>query len=168
MPFIKAGHDRGSKESDGRPTQHPTHVTSAHRGQSCAPRAEKQNAEDGVADDVAPFANEEVPVFEVQVVQAEKVMQQRIQNSAGVGGGGEICGFDRNDDEPQNRGDPRLQKIFSVGVQTGALLDGIVGGLAGDHDIMNVTLAQSGAADANESGLLQELCDSRAAAIAHA
>lgn len=115
------------------------------------------------------FANEEMPVFEANPIQSEKIVQQGIKNAAGVSGRGQVSGFDGDDDEPENRGDPRLEKIFLVGVQESgpALLDGIVGGLTGDHNVVHVTLAQAGAADANESSFLQEFSDGRASAIAH-
>ncbi len=48
------------------------------------------------------------------------------------------------------------------------LLDAIVGSLAGDHYVVDVAFAESGAADAHEAGFLQEFGDGGAAAVAHA
>jgi len=114
------------------------------------------------------LANEEVPVFEVGQIHAEKEMQNRIKNPAGVMRRQHRRGFDGDDDEPKNRRDPCLEKMLPLRVQTRALLDGIVGSLAGDHDIMHVAFAQSCAADAHEASLLQQFADGRAAAVAHA
>ena len=86
-------------------------------GQRGAPGAEKQEAQYAVADDVAGLANEEVPVLEVVPVHAEKEMQDGIENPAGVVGGEISGGFDGDDDQPQNRGDPSLQNIVAIGVQ---------------------------------------------------
>lgn len=44
-------------------------------------------------------------------------MQQGVENSARVVGGEQRAGFNGNDNEPENRGDPRLQKIVPVAVQ---------------------------------------------------
>src|SRR6266567_5187903 len=48
------------------------------------------------------------------------------------------------------------------------LLDGIVGGLASDHDVVDVAFAEAGATDAYEARFLQELGNRGAAAVAHA
>src|SRR5271157_6007381 len=48
------------------------------------------------------------------------------------------------------------------------LLDTIVGRLAGDDDVVDVTFAQSGAGDAHEMRLLLQLGDAAAAHVAHA
>ena len=49
-----------------------------------------------------------------------------------------------------------------------ALLDGIVGSLTGNHDIVHVAFSQASAADAYETGLLQKFGNRRAAAVSHA
>ena len=142
---------------------------------------------------MSTFADEEVPVFKVLPVHTEKVMQQRIQNATGVAGREHGGGFNGDHDEPQDRGDPRFEKIAAVRVQAGApppgcagpdsrgrlspnkhkldeveLLDGIVGSLAGDHDVVDVTLAESGAADAHKARFVQEFSDGGTAAVTHA
>src|ERR1700693_4019639 len=143
-------------------------------------------------------------------------MQQRIENAAGVLGREHGAGFNGNKDQPEDRGNPGLQKIALVGVQAAehrwreaarrtmrietaapkggvekesatpcleacpdtnleacpdtklALFDAIVGGLAGDHYVVDVALAESGAADADEARFLQEFGDGGAAAVSHA
>src|ERR1700683_5175119 len=119
-------------------------------------------------------------------------MQKWIQNSAGVAGGEQRAGLDGDKNEPENRGDPGLENVVAVGVQEGrelsvppfaenekdgapsicfdwrGLLDAIVGGLAGDHYVVDVTLAESGAADADEARFLEEFGDGGATAVAHA
>src|SRR5580692_912707 len=120
-------------------------------------------------------------------------MQQRIENPAGVVGGEQGAEFDGDDDQPEDGGDPGLEYFVSIGPQAREpcpgcavpdsrgrlspqrrspaghrLLDTIVGGLAGDHYIVDVAFAESGAADAHEAGFLQEFGDGGAAAVAHA
>ena len=51
--------------------------------------------------------------------------------------------------------------------RTPTLFDGIVRGLAGDHDVVDVALAEAGAADAHEPCFLQEFGNRAAAAVAH-
>jgi hypothetical protein len=190
VQFVEACDKSCAQNSDGCPAQRPLHI--AHRGQGGAPRAKKQHAEDAIADDVACLANVEVPNIEALPVEAEEEMQQGIQNAAGVVRREQRTGFNGDKDEPQDRGDPGLQNVVAIGVQEDwalsvprfaknakggepttsldrrALLDAIVGSLAGDHYVVDVALAQSGAADAHEAGFLQEFGNSRAAAIAHA
>src|SRR5271167_3351316 len=48
------------------------------------------------------------------------------------------------------------------------LLDTIVGGLAGDHDVVDVAFTQASPADANKPRLLLQLGDGGAADISHA
>src|SRR5271169_6333737 len=57
---------------------------------------------------------------------------------------------------------------LSFAVTRPLLFDGIVWGLAGDHDVVHVAFAQAGAADADEARFLQQLWNRRAAAVAHA
>jgi len=165
VPLVEAGHDRSPENRDGSPTHGPPGVV---RGQGFAPGAEEQRAQNRVADHMTALANIKVPVFKSLPVHAEEKMQQWIKNSAGVMGREQSTGLNGNDNEPQNRGDPRLQYMMRVAVQARSLLDAIVGGLAGDHDVVHVTLAQSGAADAYEARFLQQFGDSGAAAVAHA
>ena len=153
MPFVEAGYNRGSQDGDGRPARRPFSVV--HCGQSGAPGAEEQDAEDGVADDVASLANVEVPVIKSLPVHAEKKMQQGVENSAGVPGRQQGGGFDGDDDQPEDGSDPGLQKIALVGVQALRLLDAIIGSLAGNHYIVDMALAESSAADAHEARFLQ-------------
>jgi hypothetical protein len=87
-------------------------------------------------------------------IKAEKKVQQRIQNPAGVMRREPRRRFNGNHDQPENRGDPRLNKIVPVGVQSRALLNGIVGSLAGDHHIVYVALAKPGVANADEASFL--------------
>jgi len=116
---------------------------------------------------VASLTNEEVPVFEVIPVEAEEVMQNRIENPACVVGREHCSGFNGDHDEPENRGDPCLQKIVAVGVQEAKLLDAIVGSLTGDHYIVDMTLAETGAADADETSFLEQVGDGGTTAVAH-
>ena len=103
---------------------------------------------------MATFSNEEVPLLKLCPVETEKKMQKGIQDAAGVARRQHRRRFNGNDDEPQDRGDPCLDNVVSIGVQLCGLLDAIVGGLASDHDIVNVTLTQPCHANADEAGFL--------------
>jgi hypothetical protein len=166
VPFVEAGDECSSEDRDGGPAWNP--FRAAHRGQGCAPGAEEQSAENCVSDDVAAFANVKVPGFETQAIDPEKKMQDGIKDAAGVVRRQQRARFDGDDDEPENRSDPRLENVVTVGVQMRGLLDAIIGSLAGDHDIVNVALAESGAADAHEARLLQQFGNGGATAVAHA
>ena len=118
----------------------------------------------------------------MRAIDREQEMQKRIENAAGVVGGEIRRGFDRDDDQPEYGCDPSLENFASVRVQAGrrksksppcrkrrdkegapdffwqrlgALFDGIVGGLAGDHDIVHMALAETSAADADKTRFLQ-------------
>ncbi len=88
-------------------------------------------------------------------VQTKKKMQNGVQNAAGVAGRQHGAGFDGNDDKPQDRCEPRLQKILLVRIQERGLLDAIIRSLACDHNVVNVALAQAGTADAHEACFLK-------------
>ena len=106
MPFVQTRHERGSEDCQGGPAQRPLGIVD--RGQSFAPRAEQQNAQQSVAENMTAFANVEVPLLEVGVVDAKEKMQQGIEESAGVVGREPRGRFDGDDDQPQNCGDPRF------------------------------------------------------------
>jgi hypothetical protein len=95
-------------------------------------------------------------------------MQKRIENATSIVRRKQGTGFDGDHDEPEDRGDPRLQKVLPFGFQAYLLLDAIIGSLAGNHDVMNVALAQSGATDAHEASFLQQFGNGSAPAVAHA
>jgi hypothetical protein len=107
VPLVETGYERGPQKSDGSPPQRPIRIV--HRGQSCAPRAKKQDAQDGVADDVPSLAHVEVPILKAFPVEAEQKMQQRKKNSACIMSREQRAGFDGDDDQPENRRDPGLQ-----------------------------------------------------------
>src|ERR1700689_1400624 len=100
---------------------------------------------------MAAFSNEEVPLLKLCPVETEKKMQKGIQDAAGVARRQHRRRFNGDDDEPQDRGNPCLNNVVSIGVQLCGLLDAIVGGLASDHDIVNVAFTKSGAADPHEA-----------------
>ena len=53
-------------------------------------------------------------VLEARVSNAEKIVQQRVKKSAGVMRGEPCRRFNRDDDQPQNRGNPRFQDLVAV------------------------------------------------------
>jgi len=166
VPLVEAGHKRGSEERDGGPAQRP--LRPADCWQRGSPGAKQQDTHDGIAYDVACFSNIEMPLLKMIPAETKEKMQQGIENPAGVIRGEECCGFNRDDNEPKNRGDPGFQKMVPVGVQSSRLLDAIIGSLARDHYVVDMALAKSRTADAHEARLLQKLGDGCAAAITHA
>ncbi len=184
VPLIQAGYERSHEDRDAAPSHRPQTIPACRK--SLAPGAKCQDAKDGVADDVSAFANVEVPFVKMFPVEAEEIMKQWVKNAAGIAGRKQGGRFNGDDDQPKERGDPCFQKIVAAGVQAREprpgwarrdsrrrlsqhkLFDGIIGGLSGDHDIVNVTLAKSGSADAHEAGFLQEFADGGAAAVSHA
>lgn len=101
MPFIEAGHQCSSQNRDVRPAHRPVRIQrSSRHGQGDAPRPEKENAQNAVANNVACFANVKVPVGEVEPVYPEQEVQHRIQNPAGILGGQQRARFNGDDDQP--------------------------------------------------------------------
>jgi hypothetical protein len=166
VPLIKAGHESRHQHRDAGPSHRPSRISRSREG--FAPRTKRENAQDAVADHVSTFANVEVPNFETLPVHAKKIVEHWIEDPAGIAGGEQRGGLDGDDNQPQDRGDPGFEKIVPSGGQSRALLDGIVGSLAGDHNVMDVALAESSAADAHEARFLQKFADGSAAAVAHA
>lgn len=177
MPLVKTGYQRGSKHRDARPPRRPLWISECR--QSFAPRAEQENAQQSVAEDVAALADVEMPVLEAIPVHPEEKMQYGIKDAAGVVSGEIRSRFNGNDDQPQHGGDPGLENMVTVGGQASAapaipefptllLLDRIIRSLAGDHDIVYVALAQAGAADAHEARFLQKFRNGGAATVPHA
>ncbi len=183
MPLVKAGHKRGHQHGNTRPTDRPQRIS--RRREGLAPGPKRQEAQNAIADDVSALANVEVPNLEARPIQAEKKVQHRVENPAGVVGGKPRGRFDGNHDQPQNCGDPGFQKLAPRGAQENKplplvlagtrrlpllnpLFNRIIGSLASDHDIVDVTLAESRAADAHETRLLQQFRNGGAAAITHA
>ena len=147
---------------------------------------------------MSAFAKEKVYGLELFPIDAEQIMQQGKKEAAGVVGGKIRGRLNANYDQPQDGGDPGFEDLVAIGGQTregpavpefppfaknakdGAptfssppsrltrLFDGIVGGLAGDHDVVDVAFAQAGAADADEARFLQQFWNRRAATVAHA
>ena len=112
MPLIETGDKRGSENGDVGPSQRPFWM--AEGGQSLAPGAKQKNAEQTVSEDVASLANVEMPMVEAGRVEAEKVVQQWIQNAAGVVRRKDCAGLDGNDNQPQDRGDPGFQDLMTI------------------------------------------------------
>jgi hypothetical protein len=183
VPFVKAGDERGHKKSDTRPLNRP--AKQARTAQRRSPGAEQQQAQHKIAGKMTQLADVEMPSKKADWVQAHQEMQNRIENSAGVVGGSQIGGFASDQEEPEAGGDPGLQYLLLGGVHAGVpqeesgrnpvasksvkprrargfttgseleLFDGIVGGLARNHDIVDVAFAEPSAANADEASLLQ-------------
>ena len=105
VPLVETGHQRGPQHCDIPPAEGPLGISEG--GQGFSPRAEQKNAEQAVAEDVSALAHVEVPVLEVlRIDMPNRKCSSGIEKAAGVVGG-EICGrFDRDDDQPQDCGDP--------------------------------------------------------------
>ena len=65
------------------------------------------------------LAQKVMPGFEMGLVYAEEKMKNRVQDMAGVLSGEIGRGFNGDDDQPEDGGDPSLKKVLPVGVQDG-------------------------------------------------
>jgi len=126
-------------------------------------------------------------------VDPKQEMQKWIENAAGVLRREIRRRFDRDNDKPQDQGDPGFQGLVAIGQAgqewvfppsaqnlkslpraertvraSGPLLNSIVGSFARDHDIVHMALAKAGAANTHEARLLQQFANRGAAAISHA
>ena len=97
-------------------------------------------------------------------------MQNRVENSAGVAGREPVGRFDCDENQPQNHRNPSLPYLMLARIRNSAqgLFRRIVRRLARDHDIVYMTFAQTGNADAHKSRLLQKLRHGRATRVPHA
>jgi hypothetical protein len=205
MPLIQTGNHGGPDDRDRCPT--PAGFSRSKAWKCLAECAEQKNAQQSVAEDMSAFADEVVPGFEVCVVEAEQKVQERKQYAAGMRGRTQTR-LEGDDDQPQDRGDPCLENLVTIGAQVGwqsmfppfaknakdgapslvrcppcrqkrdkgeatalivvrALFDRIIRRLTGDHDIVDMTFAQAGPADADEARFLQKFGDRCAPTIAH-
>jgi len=117
MPLVKTRHQRGSQDGDSGPTQSPAFISQGR--QRLAPGTEKKNAQQAVTENVAALANVEVPVLELAVVNAEEEVQQGIKKAAGVMRRKISARLNRDNDQPQNGGDPRLENMVAIRAQAG-------------------------------------------------
>lgn len=162
MPLIEAGYQQRAQYRDVGPAECPSLV--GRSGQGFSPGAEEQDAEEAVAKHVSGLADQVVPGLEAGVIHSKEKMEQRVENLAGVVGRQVGAGFDGDDDQPQDGGDPRLHNFFLAARQEcrdprrwlfeRTLFDRIVWSFASDHDVVHVRLAQSGAADSYKARLL--------------
>ena len=187
VPFVQAGDERGPEDCDIGPVKAPWGISRLRQGR--APRPEQEETQQTVTDNVAGFAHNVVPWLELRVVDAEQEMKNRVQDAAGLMRRKIRARFDGNDHQPQNRGNPGFQSLALMGVQVSertskspprrtqrdkdgapwfVLFDSIVRRLARDHDIVHMTLAKAGAADADKTCFLQQFGNSRTATVAHA
>ena len=114
MPFIEAGDQESPEHCEACPTNGPL---ARLRRQSFSPGAEQEETQQGVTDDVTGLAQKVMPGLEMGRVDAEEEMKNRIQNMAGVLSGEVGRGFNGDDDQPEDSGDPRLEKVLPVGAQ---------------------------------------------------
>jgi len=114
MPFVEAGDQESPEHCEACPTNGPL---ARLRRQSFSPGAEQEETQQGVTDDVAGLAQKVMPGLEVGRVDAEEEMKNWIQDMAGVLSGEVGRGFDSNDDQPEDSGDPCLEKVLPVGAQ---------------------------------------------------
>ena len=104
VPFVQARDQGGSEHCNASPSQSPLRI--AARRQRLPPRSKKENTQQAVADDVPSFTDVEVPRFESGTINAKEKMNDRIKEPTGVVRGEIRRRFDRNDDQPENCGDP--------------------------------------------------------------
>jgi len=115
VPLVQAGDECGSKHGDAGPSHRPLRISCYMHG--FPPGAEQKEAKQPIAENVAALAYEKVPLFEVQRIDAKQKMQQRIKNPAGIVGRKPRGRLNRDDDQPQNCGDPRFESLMTVSSQ---------------------------------------------------
>src|SRR5207248_3351102 len=89
---------------------------SLHR-QGFSPGAEQEETQHGITNDVTGLAQNVMPGFEMGLVYAEEEMKNRVQDVAGVLAGEVGRGFNTNNDQPENGGDPRFNEVLLGGAQ---------------------------------------------------
>ena len=116
VPFVQAGDQQSPDHGEACPTKGPL---ARFRGQSFSPGAEQEKTQQGITDDVTGLAQKVMPGLEMGRVDAEEEMKNRIQDMAGVLSGEVSRGFNRDNNQPEDSGDPRLEKVLPVGAQDG-------------------------------------------------
>src|SRR6266849_10272976 len=89
----------------------------AKPGEGGAPRAKQKNAQDEVANNVSSLAEQGMPHHKLRRIHVKQKMKDRIKNSSGMVGRAEVCGFDRDDRQPDRRREPYLQYSLGRGSQ---------------------------------------------------
>jgi len=179
VPLVEAGHERGHENRVYGPNPGPPRAPAYLE---CSPPGTKQqDTECPVSDYVSSLSQDEMPGFELHWVQPEKKVEDWNKKSASVLSGKRARRFARDDPQPAKRRQPcppytalaaGVQRDENLVARDGGkycrLLERIVGGFAGDDDIVHVALAQPGAADPHKAGLLVQFRNVGASAIAHA
>lgn len=98
VPFVETGYQCGHGQRGSRPNYRPARVVFHHDGG--APGAKKQKTQDGVANYVARLPDQEMPGYKSDRAQAEKKVENRIQEPAGVLRGKRSGGFDGDHSQP--------------------------------------------------------------------
>ena len=114
MPLIQTGNQRRAEQSDRCPLQAPW---SAEPRKSSTPGAEKQDAHYGVTNNVPGLSEHVVPESDSGHLHSEEKMKNRIENPGRMSARAQVCGFKRNNCNPDNRGQPNLEDSFARGSQ---------------------------------------------------
>jgi hypothetical protein len=195
VKFVEARHHKRAENGDVRPAPRPLH---AGRRPCYAAGAKQQPTQNRISHHVAALPHVVVPKFKSLQVHVEQVVEYRIENPAGVVGRAQVGRFNGDDDDPKGRRKPSFNELVPsrfqasgppaivevqratnnasgkarvlilVACRNSVLLNRIVGSLARNHDVVNMALAQSRAANAHEACLLQKFRDRTTAAVAHA
>jgi len=115
VPLIEAGHESSHRQRDSSPYEGPARIV-LHRNGS-PPGTKKQDAQDGITNNVACFSDQEMPSQESDRVQTEKEVENRIQDPAGVLRGKRSGGFNRDYSQPDDGWYPSFPN-------TGTMMDG--------------------------------------------
>jgi len=114
VPLVEAGDEESPEHGEACPARGPP--ARLHR-QGFSPGAEQEETQHGITNDVTGLAQNVMPWFEMGLVYAEEEMKNRVQDVAGVLAGEVGRGFNTNNDQPENGGDPRFNKVLPVGAQ---------------------------------------------------
>lgn len=114
MPFVEAGNQQSAEHCKRSPPKAPP--ARCHR-QSLSPGAKKEEAQQRVTDHMAGFAEQVMPRLKLSRPHTEQEMKNRVKDVASVLSGEVGGGFNGDDDQPQNGGDPDFQEFALMGVQ---------------------------------------------------
>ena len=116
MPLVEAGDEKTSEDGEGCPTKCPL---ARLRRQGFPPGAEQEETQQCVTDHMPGLPEQVVPGLEVGSVNAEEEMEKRVEDMAGVLSRQVRRGFNGDDDQPEDGGDPRFQEFALMRVQDG-------------------------------------------------
>src|ERR1700746_3728074 len=100
VPLIEAGHESSHRQRDSSPYEGPARIV-LHRNGS-PPGTKKQDAQDGITNNVACFSDQEMPSQESDRGQTRKESEERNTRSARCSPRKRSGGFNRDYSQPDD------------------------------------------------------------------